>query len=130
MHPNSKALFGGLLGSYLSRDSAPMASAWVATLAHTVTTAAFSAWVSVIVQELLALSPCSDRSEQVWAHPLAALVIKRKGGEDLGGCPHSLVTPEAPCGLGDTYLLRSNGYSGKGQHTVLLACWPYQLLAS
>lgn len=32
-----------------------MASAWGATLAQTVTTAAFSAWVSVIVQEVLAL---------------------------------------------------------------------------
>lgn len=93
--PNSKALFGGLLGPYLSRDSAPMASAWLATLAQMVTTAAFSAWVSVIVQEVLALSPCSDSSEQVWTHHLAALVIKGKGGADLGACPHSLVTPEA-----------------------------------
>lgn len=41
----------GFWGTYLSSDSAPMASAWVATFAQMVTTAAFSAWVSVIVQE-------------------------------------------------------------------------------
>lgn len=68
MHPDSKALFGGLLGPYLSSDSAPMASAWVATLAQMVTTATFSAWVSVIVREVLALFPWSDGSEQVWTH--------------------------------------------------------------
>lgn len=70
MHFNSKTLLEGLLGPYLSSDSAPMASAWVATFAQMETTAAFSAWVSVIVQEVLALSPRSDRSEQVWTlHP-------------------------------------------------------------
>lgn len=41
----------GFCGTYLSSDSAPIASAWVATFAQMATTAAFSAWVSVIVQE-------------------------------------------------------------------------------
>lgn len=80
MHLNSKAPFGGLLGPYLSSDSAPMASAWVATLAQMVTTAAFSAWVSVIVQEVLALSPRSDCSEQVWTRHHGSPGYKGEGG--------------------------------------------------
>lgn len=46
------APFGGVLWvTYLSSDSSPMASIWVATFAQMVVTAAFSAWVSAIVQE-------------------------------------------------------------------------------
>jgi len=37
--------------TYLSSDSSPMDSIWVATFAQMVVTAAFSAWVSAIVQE-------------------------------------------------------------------------------
>lgn len=127
MHPNNKALFGGLLGPYLSSASAPMGSAWEATLAQMVTTAAFSAWVSVIVQEVLALSPHSDCSEQVWALHPGSPGYKGEGGSRPWSLSTLIGHPRGPL------MERGTLICGEAMSTLVrvstLPSWPASLIS-